>query len=213
MSDFIRTISGTKFFPLDPDPKDIHLSDIAHSLSMVCRWAGHIPAFYSVGLHSLYVSYAGPGLAGLLHDASEAYLGDMAKPIKRGMPEYQHYENQLMTVIAQKFGFEFPLPEAVHQADAAAMYAESVYFGKDEDIPIVAAPNVIDWWDFSWGESLPRFSVRDLFISRFNVLTQQSYNEETHLDTNLPLPIRLAGFYSRRNGNTRLGCLVRSNGL
>ena len=79
------TYTGKEFYPLDPNPADIDIKDIAHALSNCCRFAGHIKSFYSVAQHSVIVSeLCEPenALAGLLHDASEAYLSDIARPVK-----------------------------------------------------------------------------------------------------------------------------------
>jgi hypothetical protein len=177
-NNYIRTFpTHTLFNPLNPRHQDIHITDIAHSLSHICRWAGHIPTFYSVGLHSIHVSlmvHPEHQLAALLHDASEAYLGDLAKPIKRGMPEYQAAEHRLMTVISEVFGFQWPLHDEVHQADAAAMYAEAIAFERDEDIPIIAAPVEPVWkWNFGWGELYPMKTTRQVFLNRFTVLQDE----------------------------------------
>jgi uncharacterized protein len=84
--DWIQTYTGKQFWPLSPLPEDIVIEDIAHALSMQCRFGGHVRTFYSVAQHSVHVSllvepqYA---LWGLLHDAAEAYLVDLPRPIKK----------------------------------------------------------------------------------------------------------------------------------
>ena len=85
---FLHIATG-HIFPLDPDPSDIDIQDIAHALSNNCRWTGHVKSFYSVGQHSVLVSQIVEpenALAGLLHDASEAYLSDIARPVKYSEP-------------------------------------------------------------------------------------------------------------------------------
>lgn len=86
IGDWIQTATGRQFWPLDPRPEDVDVRDVAHALSNVCRFAGHTRWHYSVAQHSLLASlYAPPGsgLPALLHDAAEAYMGDIARPWKR----------------------------------------------------------------------------------------------------------------------------------
>ena len=81
----IITFTGKIIDPINPDPEDIDIRDIAHSLSQQCRFTGHTSEFYSVAEHSVLVSEAVPArdaALGLMHDATEAYLADLAKPIK-----------------------------------------------------------------------------------------------------------------------------------
>jgi hypothetical protein len=117
---YICTFTGKKYFPLAPDPSEVDLLDIARALAMTCRYRGHCREFYSVAEHSVLVSRAVPAadaLAGLLHDAPEAYLGDMASPIKRYMPEYRAIEDLNAQVIAQRFGLATIEPPSVKDAD------------------------------------------------------------------------------------------------
>lgn len=94
----INTFSGIEFDLLNPNPNDIDIEDIAHELSMLCRFNGHCKEFYSVAEHSVYVSYEIDeefALIGLLHDAAEAYLGDVPTPLKKLLPEFKRADNQL----------------------------------------------------------------------------------------------------------------------
>ena len=82
----MQTASGLRFHQLDPRPDEISLADIAHSLSLQCRFGGHCPRFYSVAEHSVLASLAAPPLLALpmlLHDAAEAYVGDVIRPLKQ----------------------------------------------------------------------------------------------------------------------------------
>lgn len=123
----IRTFSGIYIDPLNPHPGEIALVDIAHALSHQPRFGGHLPSFYSVASHSIDVSLRvnnENALAALMHDAAEAYLIDVPRPVKQRLTGYREIEDNLMRIIAAKFGFEYPLNEAVKSADEEALRAE-----------------------------------------------------------------------------------------
>src|SRR5690349_18842227 len=98
--DWIATFTGKRWFLTDPDPADVDIDDIAHALSMICRFGGHTKQFYSVAEHSVRVAnameIAGCGalacLHGLIHDAPEAYLGDIVRPLKYSLTDYRVWE-------------------------------------------------------------------------------------------------------------------------
>lgn len=129
-SSWITTYSGLPFWPLEPRVEDVRIEDIAHALSNVCRWSGHVKKFYSVANHCYLISFLVPeefALEGLLHDASEAYLSDLSRPIKhnKGLGEiYKEVEYRLEEVIAKKFGLIFPYPKEVKQADSRMLLTE-----------------------------------------------------------------------------------------
>ena len=125
--DWIQTFTGRQFWPLDPRPEEVSIEDIAHALAHTCRFGGHSEVFYSVGQHSLIVSeLCSPEhrLEGLLHDATEAYCGDMVQPLKRFMPEFQKAEETLYRCIAQKFGLPPIIDEEVKHFDKVALMTE-----------------------------------------------------------------------------------------
>lgn len=133
---YIRTISGKKFWPLNPRAEDVDIEDVAHALSLMCRYNGHLPYLYSVGQHSLNVYRRSSCLWGLLHDATEAYLPDVPRPIKTQLPFFRDIEWRLCTVIAE--ALELPLVglNSVKTADAEVLQWEYQYFrpttvGKD----------------------------------------------------------------------------------
>lgn len=110
---FIRTVSGRYVNLLDPDPSTICIEDIAYHLSNICRFTGACVPFYSVAKHSVVVSYLCPpevALQGLLHDATEAYLGDIASPLKYSgvMDRYLGLEAKMEQAIGKALGIEFP---------------------------------------------------------------------------------------------------------
>jgi len=126
---YLLTYTGREFYPLHPDPNNVDIKDIAHSLSNSCRFTGHISKFYSVAQHSVIVSHLCQpenALAGLLHDASEAYLSDIARPVKytEKMEGYREIEALLEKTINEKFGIPYPMSADVKYADDMALLAE-----------------------------------------------------------------------------------------
>lgn len=116
---WMGTSTGRKFFPLDPRPEDVDIRDIARGLSMTCRYAGQVRKFYSVAEHCYHVSVHVPkefALEGLLHDSSEAYIGDMIRPLKHQpeMYEFRRAETAIEAAVARRFALE-TTPEA-HEA-------------------------------------------------------------------------------------------------
>jgi len=114
----IRTYTGIMFDPLNPDSDLLNIGDIAHALSMLCRANGHFKTFYSVGQHSINCMAEGEArgyapriqLACLLHDASEAYLSDVTRPVKEELLRYREIEGPLQEVIWSKW-LDAPLTE------------------------------------------------------------------------------------------------------
>lgn len=120
---YMHTFMGTKYWPFDPRTDEIHIVTIAHHLAMRCRWNGATTKFYSVAEHSVHVSrFCDPedALEGLLHDGSEAYNGDLIRPLKYS-PEFAQPFKKVETlnerVIAIKFGLQYPWPASVKVAD------------------------------------------------------------------------------------------------
>ena len=123
----IHTFSGIAFDLLDPQPEMIRIEDIVHSLALINRFNGAAMFPYSVAQHSLYVAGLLPPelkLHGLLHDAAEAYVGDMVSPLKKIMSEYKKVEAGISRVVADVFGLAYPEPEEVKKADLAVLSAE-----------------------------------------------------------------------------------------
>ncbi len=123
----IHTFSGIAFDLLNPQPEMIRIEDIVHSLALINRFNGAAIFPYSVAQHSLYVARLLPSplkLHGLLHDAAEAYVGDMVSPLKKIMSEYKKVEAGISRVVADVFGLAFPEPEEVKMADLAVLSAE-----------------------------------------------------------------------------------------
>lgn len=125
---WMQTYTGRKFYPMAPAAEDVYPEDIAHALSLLCRYNGHVRRFYSVAEHCVHVSRSlGPewALWGLLHDATEAYVGDMIRPLKLHMPDYRAAEDRVMVAIAERFGLSTAeMPDAVRQADNRVLLDE-----------------------------------------------------------------------------------------
>jgi uncharacterized protein len=118
----IKTFTGKMISPTDLRVEDVDIRDIAHGLAMACRFNGHTRRHYSVAEHSIHVAGLVPRnhqLEALLHDASEAYLVDLPKPVKV-QPQFSPFvevENRVMEVIRQRFNLEPAEPELVRYAD------------------------------------------------------------------------------------------------
>jgi 5'-deoxynucleotidase YfbR-like HD superfamily hydrolase len=127
---WIITYTGKKFYHLNPQPEMVCEEDIAHSLSQLCRWTGHTRFHYSVAQHSVYASIICPqeiAFECLMHDASEAYLGDMNRPLKHftaAGPAYLQIEEKVEQAIFKKFGLPYPMSEEVKKYDVQMLYAE-----------------------------------------------------------------------------------------
>lgn len=124
-----QTYTGKKFDLLNPDPEMICIEDIAHSLSMLCRFNGHVEHFYSVAEHSIMMaSVVHPKyrLHALLHDATEAYIGDIISPVKQVIPELYDIETPIAQVIYQAFGLTWDLDSlaAIKEADRRLLITE-----------------------------------------------------------------------------------------
>ena len=130
--DWLQTYTGRQFWPMDPRPDEIHIEDVAHSLAMQCRYAGHCQRFYSVAEHSVLLARwvsretfdNGLALWALLHDASEAYLVDVPRPVKPFLRGYDVAEARVMLAVCERFGLPLAMPEIVHDADSRILVDE-----------------------------------------------------------------------------------------
>jgi hypothetical protein len=149
---------------------DVRLPDIAHALSLINRYTGHTTAPYSVAQHSVMVSHlCRPEDAawGLLHDASEAYLGDVARPLKALLPDYVELEHHVQRTIGKHFGLSWPIPESVKAADSMALLAEKrVLLSVDHDWGISAEPVVMPVSPGAWSDAKSSFERRFLEVMR-----------------------------------------------
>lgn len=173
----IHTFTGKQIDPCHPAPEALCVADIAHALSLVCRAGGHFPQFYSVCQHS--VACAGEAKARgmsqrvqllcLLHDASEAYLADITRPVKAQLPQYFTYEVRLQTMIYETFAGGVPSDAEQSQitaVDDAMLRAEFLHFMDVDLLP--ETPDLLTAPDFSL---LPFNTAAQRFLDCFAALT------------------------------------------
>lgn len=192
IGNYMHTYTGGKYWPFAPDAKDISILDIAASLSNQCRYNGHTNKdkgyyfshnFYSVAEHSVYVSHQVPrkhALVALMHDAAEAYVGDLIRPLKHSKEfakPFSDVERINESIIFKKYGLKFPFPKCVKKADESVTAAEVN--------SIINMPTDRDW---DSGHLHDRSKVADqkikmmlpgearfFFIDRFMDLTENDY--------------------------------------
>lgn len=172
VGDWMQTYTGKAFYPLDPRPEDIDIVDIAHALSQLCRFGGHCNRFYSVAEHSVLVSHSVPpqyALEALLHDATEAYVVDVPRPLKAALSRvYANIEEGIWRVLAIKWDLPKIRSLAVKNADNAVLLAEKAELLDEPPLPwlwaegMVAAPVKI--------RGLAPAAACELFLFRFTEL-------------------------------------------
>lgn len=168
----ITTYSGRNFWPADPHAGDVSLEDVAHHLACINRFNGALSQPYSVAQHSVLVSEHCPAehaLVGLLHDATEAYLGDIVTPLKRELRAAQLIEGRIWTAVAAAFGIPEAMPDIVHQVDRRALATEALQLhpqgqriwwaiDRPEPLPVEIRP-------------LPWHEAKAAFLNAFQALT------------------------------------------
>ena len=134
-----QTMSGTRIKFLDPGSYTYEIEEIAMALSKLCRFTGHCRGHYSVAQHSVLVStIVSPeqALSALLHDASEAYTGDINKPLKMLLgKEFKEIEDSITAAIYEQFGLPLTCSEEVHDADLIAVLTEKRDLMPHDPIP------------------------------------------------------------------------------
>lgn len=128
--------SGKYFSFLEPEKCEFSILDIAHGLSNLCRFAGQTKNFYSVAEHSVHCSYLVPeahAMEGLMHDAAEAFIGDVSRPLKQLLPEYKAIEKRVERAIADRFGLRYYWPASVQHADTRMLRAEQHQLMSNDD--------------------------------------------------------------------------------
>lgn len=162
---WLQTWTGKKFFPLDADPADINLRDIARSLSMLCRFVGHVDRFYSVAEHSVRMSEKAEERGFdiiiqrqcLVHDAAEAYLGDVSRPVKMQdeLAGYRVAESVLQVKILRALELPPYLSKEVDDLDLEILGTEAYYLKSPihpdwcKSLPggVLAPPWTVGWFD------------------------------------------------------------------
>jgi len=173
----IQLVDGRYFNFRKPRAHRYEITVIAHALSHICRYTGHVRDFYSVAQHSVLVSHiVDPEFAlwGLLHDAAEAYVGDVSAPLKQLLPEYKLIEREIEFHLWRQFGLEGELPPEVKHADLVALAMEQ------RDLMPADAPWAV--LDGIKPIASPVFAAtargsKNMFLKRFNALTNATEEE------------------------------------
>ena len=184
-SALLEVRSGTILDVCNPRVEDIHIEDIIHGLAHQPRFAGHTCRHLSVAEHSVNVSFLVPpedALAGLLHDATEAYLVDVPTPIKKLFPVYYEIEAKLHGVICERFGIDPVLPASVKEADARICITEKIQLISENgldgpgwtDLTSRFQPYELHELSLST-QTVPAWVARQNFRRRFHELTGGRY--------------------------------------
>lgn len=134
---WISLLSGAKFNYNRPEESDVTIEDLASALSNICRFAGHLPRFYSVAQHLVNTSHiVSPDIAftGLMHDTAEAFTNDLPTPLKWAFPIFKELEVKTEKAMSDKFGFIYPYPDEIKEADTIMLMLEKYYVKEDSSI-------------------------------------------------------------------------------
>jgi hypothetical protein len=186
--DFLGTYIGKQFWPLDPKPEEINLMDIAHALSNICRFNGHTNRFYSVAEHSLNVakrlrdnnSFPSTILFGLLHDASEAYVCDIPRPLKRFIQGYKEIEENVQQAVYKALRLGYPEPCQKATIDAADRYLLAV-----ESRELMRRTENWDLVDTDPSERLPHWNdIQSTYMTEVSLLLYEIREDKPfHLES------------------------------
>lgn len=168
MSDnWIQVYGGIAFDLDNPDPKTITIENIAHSLSMLCRFGGHCNRFYSVAEHSVHCydqANDKDKKEALLHDGTEAFVVDLVTPVKLMLPEYKKLEDRIDLVIRSKFGLPESITPQVKKIDRRMLMTEKQQL-------MDKAPRSWDRTDNPYSFELPCWSpdqAKEEFLKRWD---------------------------------------------
>jgi hypothetical protein len=174
--DWMQTWTGGRFWPLDPRPEEVDPADIAHALSLLCRYGGHVHSFYSVAEHCVLMSEAvAPenALAALLHDATEAYVVDVPRPLKPSLTNYKAIEAGVWRAIAARFTVSEDLPSEVEAADSRILLTERDALMPNATRPwyqdgrFVPLPVVIEGWGPDQAERRYLYRLEELWCDSY----------------------------------------------
>ena len=172
---WILTYTGRQFWPLDPKPEYICLTDIAHALAMKCRYTGHSREFFSVAQHCILCSWAAeefgidPRVA-LLHDAAEAYLPDIATPLKHYFSELKAAEQVLQQMIFEKYLPEEGKVEGAwkyHEVDRAILIQEMKALITNCELSTYGCARAATLWEihpWDWARAEENFHTECLLL-------------------------------------------------
>ena len=169
--DWMTTFTGLQFWVLDPRPKEVHIKDIAHSLSLTCRYNGMCNEFFSVAQHSVLVAEncsEENKLWGLLHDSAEAYISDVPTPVKRCIIGYETIEANILKAVATRFGLIYPYPREVKEIDGRVLFDEAHAIMPDESRLWVKEHEMLGIEVTPWEPA----EAERRFLEMFNVLTE-----------------------------------------
>lgn len=173
---WVQMVDGSPFWPMAAIVDDVAIENIAHALSNICRFGGHVREFYSVAQHSVLVSFVcdrEDALHGLLHDASEGLgLVDLPRPVKHA-PElagYRAAEKRLEGVIARAFGLALVMPDSVKRADEVLLATERRDLMSTSVIPWSTREQAVDPMSLVIEPWAPA-RARTAFLDRFCELT------------------------------------------
>lgn len=138
--DWMQTFSGVQFYLMDPRPEDVSIRDIAHHLSLLCRYNGAVAYFYSVAEHSVALSYVVPAhlaMQALMHDAAEAYTGDPTRPLKNniGRDVWDAIADPIDKAIAEQLGLVYPWDQLIDEYDTRILGDERTALMPGRQLP------------------------------------------------------------------------------
>lgn len=182
---WISLLSGGQFNYNKPEESDVTIEDISTALSNICRFSGHLPRYYSVAQHLVNTSYiVEPQYAftALMHDTTEAFTNDLPTPLKWALPIFKELEIKIESAMADKFGFAYPYPAAVKEADSQMLMLEKTYVKNDRSVwpayehvqfdCLTANPNI----DLqSWRPSI----ARNKFMARYRELRSEEERQQS----------------------------------
>lgn len=136
---WISLLSGATFNYNRPEESDVTIEDIASATGNICRYAGHLPRFYSVAQHLVNASrIVGDDLntqfAALMHDTAEAFTNDLPTPLKWAFPVFKELEVKIESAMGKRFDFEYPYPPEVKYADTVMLILEKIYIKEDKSV-------------------------------------------------------------------------------
>lgn len=159
----IMTHTGLYFDFGDPRPEMFRLEDVAHALAILPRFQGHTPKPYSIAQHSVLCSFLAPDslrLEALMHDAHEAYVGDMPRPLKALLPGYQAIERRCEIALRRRFGLPIDLDPRVKEIDRRILVTEARAFDKAWWPDAGLDPYVLDVTPWPWHKAKMKFLAR-----------------------------------------------------